>query len=331
VLLLKLLGGQLKDSVYPKAGSSSGAGSSSQGVSGVLFEFPAQQDSSVDEATRELLSRMLKPQPHERITLERLRDHPWFLKGLPPNAHSMTDRFLKASRACRQSEDELRAAVDAAGAGLDAPMQLLQQVKQQQRQHKAPKAKQSAGKALSAQQVGEKALLQKQPQVDLLQGPVTPELQHGLQLQLHSLRHASLQLYGVSTAAQQGGTSSSSVSRLTELMAAQQAAASAVSTFTAMDVAARALQQHSRLLRATLAPLSHSKRPPDSTLGMAQLLQLACTDALFRIGRLQQLLQGTTEPSRWAQLQASVRRWQPGAREQQAMRILLHGSARCTC
>ena len=38
---------------------------------------------------------------------------------------------------------------------------------------------------------------------------------------------------------------------------------------------------------------------------MAQLLRLACTDALYRTSRLQQLLQGTSEPSYWTQLQAS--------------------------
>mgnify|MGYP001807301055 CR=1 FL=1 len=348
VLLLKLLGGQLKDTVYPKGGTSSGANSgsgtgsssgassssgagsssgtsgSSQGDSGVLFKFPAQQHSSLGEGTLELLTCMLMRQPQDRISLEGVRNHSWFLKGLAPNAHTMTDRFLKASPACKQSEDELRAVVDAAAAGPDAVVQILRQVKQlqhrvmaaRQRQRAAGEAtggglaasikhqqqakmprqgehtlaaaqqiiggipadpqsgvgklqqagvllpdplkqpqaqtgKQPAQRALAAQQSGKDAPLKQQQQAF-----VAPE-QHGLQLQLLALRKACLQLHSVSIAGIQGSSSSSSsASKLTELLVAGQVAASAASTFKAMDAAAKALQLQSRLQHVEVTPLS---------------------------------------------------------------------------
>jgi serine/threonine protein kinase len=56
------------------------------------FEIPDNLDLSED--CKDLLRRMLLPEPHKRITTEEILEHPWFNTNLPPEAATMNDRCL---------------------------------------------------------------------------------------------------------------------------------------------------------------------------------------------------------------------------------------------
>jgi serine/threonine-protein kinase SRK2 len=62
-------------------------------------------------AARDLVARLLCPEPLERITIAEVLHHPWFKPGLPPSALSMNDAYLKLERASAQSEEEIKAIV----------------------------------------------------------------------------------------------------------------------------------------------------------------------------------------------------------------------------
>jgi serine/threonine protein kinase len=59
---------------------------------GCRFEIPNKLDLSDD--CKDLLRRMLLPEPHKRITTEEILEHPWFNTNLPPEAATMNDRCL---------------------------------------------------------------------------------------------------------------------------------------------------------------------------------------------------------------------------------------------
>lgn len=59
---------------------------------GCRYEIPASLDLSED--CKDLLRRMLLPEPHRRITTEQILEHPWFNTNLPPEAATMNDRCL---------------------------------------------------------------------------------------------------------------------------------------------------------------------------------------------------------------------------------------------
>lgn len=51
---------------------------------------------------------MLEPDASARITMEQLLEDPWFLEGLPPDALTMNERYLRAGRSPTvQTEDEI--------------------------------------------------------------------------------------------------------------------------------------------------------------------------------------------------------------------------------
>ena len=43
----------------------------------------------------DILTRVLVAPPSERMTMEEIKTHPWFLKGLPPGALEMNDFLLQ--------------------------------------------------------------------------------------------------------------------------------------------------------------------------------------------------------------------------------------------
>ncbi len=46
---------------------------------------------------RDLLQRMLLPDPSARIQLEQIMSHPWFTTNLPPEAATMNESYLRAA------------------------------------------------------------------------------------------------------------------------------------------------------------------------------------------------------------------------------------------
>jgi hypothetical protein len=205
----------------------------------------------------------------------------------------MTDRFVAKGRACKQSEQEVAAAVLTAAAGPQGPLQLLQQLKQ-------------ARPATAKQQPGLDAKLH------ILAGSAQPTVVYGLHLQLHRLHEACLQLRtaslsGFSTSTSTSSSSSSSASRFTEVVVAQHAAAAAADTFICLERATQLLcALQLRPWQESSLALYSQQQLKDRSLGMALLLQTACSDVLFSCSKLLQLLQGVQEPSYWRQLQSSI-------------------------
>ncbi len=43
----------------------------------------------------DMMTRVLVAQPSKRMSMEEIKTHPWFLKGLPPGALEMNDFLLQ--------------------------------------------------------------------------------------------------------------------------------------------------------------------------------------------------------------------------------------------
>uniref|UniRef100_A0A383V5F3 Protein kinase domain-containing protein n=1 Tax=Tetradesmus obliquus TaxID=3088 RepID=A0A383V5F3_TETOB len=83
---------------------------------GQRFAFP----SSLSAPARDLVTRLLCPEPQKRITIAEVMRHAWFAYGLPPSALTMNDAYLKLQRMCAQTEDEIQAIVKRAAMGPEA-------------------------------------------------------------------------------------------------------------------------------------------------------------------------------------------------------------------
>jgi len=72
----------------------------------------------IPSPARDLVRRMLHPDPCQRIDLEGIKQHPWFLARLPPGALEMNDECLRSTllggQACVRSRAEVRAIADEA-------------------------------------------------------------------------------------------------------------------------------------------------------------------------------------------------------------------------
>ena len=53
------------------------------------------QDVDVSADCLDILTRVLVAQPSSRMSMEQIKTHPWFLKGLPPGALEMNDFLLQ--------------------------------------------------------------------------------------------------------------------------------------------------------------------------------------------------------------------------------------------
>ena len=53
------------------------------------------QDVDVSADCLDILTRVLVAQPSQRMNMEEIKTHPWFLKGLPPGALDMNDFLLQ--------------------------------------------------------------------------------------------------------------------------------------------------------------------------------------------------------------------------------------------
>ncbi|GLI66872.1 hypothetical protein VaNZ11_010863 [Volvox africanus] len=77
------------------------------------YELPTKVD--ISEPGKDLLKKMLLPDPKERITLEEVMKHPWFTTNLPPEAPTMNESYLKAGfPPGHQTTDEIKRILDEA-------------------------------------------------------------------------------------------------------------------------------------------------------------------------------------------------------------------------
>jgi len=75
------------------------------------YSFPS--DVALTPDCRDLLHRMLLPDPSERIKIPEILRHPWFIANLPPRATAMNDRYLAATEAApgAQSQEAIHAVI----------------------------------------------------------------------------------------------------------------------------------------------------------------------------------------------------------------------------
>lgn len=77
----------------------------------VEYEFPPGLKLSAE--LKDIMAKLLIPDPARRITIAGILDHPWFNKDLPPGVKQMNDN-MRMPPAGSQSEQEVRAVVTAA-------------------------------------------------------------------------------------------------------------------------------------------------------------------------------------------------------------------------
>lgn len=65
-----------------------------------------EQDVEVSADCLDILTRVLVAQPGERMSMDEIKTHRWFLKGLPPGALEMND-FLLQGLASQEEVDIL--------------------------------------------------------------------------------------------------------------------------------------------------------------------------------------------------------------------------------
>lgn len=64
---------------------------------------PLQLPDHVDPECRDLLEGVLRPNPAERLTLQQVKQHPWFLHGLPAAALDLTAAYIGRASPCAKS------------------------------------------------------------------------------------------------------------------------------------------------------------------------------------------------------------------------------------
>ncbi|GAX76465.1 hypothetical protein CEUSTIGMA_g3910.t1 [Chlamydomonas eustigma] len=81
----------------------------------VDMKYTIPEDVEVSSEGRDLLQRMLLPDPATRIQLEQIMVHPWFTTNLPPEAATLNDSYLRAPfPAGHQQPDEIRQLLEGA-------------------------------------------------------------------------------------------------------------------------------------------------------------------------------------------------------------------------
>lgn len=86
-------------------------------VLGLLTDMRCQKfnlPSTLSYEVQDLITRLLNPEPSQRITVKQVMNHPWFMEGLPDNATNMNGSYLRLQRSCPQSEEEIRYIVERA-------------------------------------------------------------------------------------------------------------------------------------------------------------------------------------------------------------------------
>ncbi|KAI3438615.1 hypothetical protein D9Q98_001038 [Chlorella vulgaris] len=77
----------------------------------VEYDWPAHIKLSPE--CRDLMARILVPDPTKRISIHEIQDHPWYMKDLPPGVKEMNDN-MRMPPAGSQTEAEIRAVVQEA-------------------------------------------------------------------------------------------------------------------------------------------------------------------------------------------------------------------------
>ncbi|KAF5828686.1 hypothetical protein DUNSADRAFT_17222 [Dunaliella salina] len=57
-------------------------------------KYPLPSSVLLSTDCTDFIRRLLKPNPKQRLTLEGVLQHPWFLKKLPPHAQEMNDYYF---------------------------------------------------------------------------------------------------------------------------------------------------------------------------------------------------------------------------------------------
>lgn len=84
----------------------------------VEYQFPPHVRASSD--LRDLLSKILVPDPSKRIAIAEIQSHPWYLKDLPPGVAEMNDNLPTVPGPGVQSAEEIAAVVREAQAPPEA-------------------------------------------------------------------------------------------------------------------------------------------------------------------------------------------------------------------
>ncbi|GMH40445.1 hypothetical protein BSKO_08349 [Bryopsis sp. KO-2023] len=80
----------------------------------------------VSSGCRDLISKIMQEDPNDRLTIRGIMKHPWYREGLPPDALTMNDVYLKASqKSGLQSDAEISKIVREATIGRTKPQALL--------------------------------------------------------------------------------------------------------------------------------------------------------------------------------------------------------------
>jgi len=95
-----------------------------QRLAGDMQQKRFQVPDRLSEGAQDILKQLLHPDPKERIDTAGILAHPWFQTGLPAEALTMNQGFLRQPRACMQSEEDIwkivrKAREAAAGYSLD--------------------------------------------------------------------------------------------------------------------------------------------------------------------------------------------------------------------
>lgn len=93
-----------------------------QRIMNLDFKIP----SHVSSSCRDLILKIMKDDPKERLTIRGIMKHPWYREGLPPDALTMNDVYLKASeKSGLQTDAEIATIVREAKIGRSKPQALL--------------------------------------------------------------------------------------------------------------------------------------------------------------------------------------------------------------
>lgn len=238
------------------------------------FQLPQKLIAEGPDTLHGLLTQLLASAPQQRMPLKDVLQHAWFATGLPAAAKDMTERFLSKPRACKQPAEEIQLVLEAAAAGslpsLQKLLPLLQAVPKPSNQQQQQQARPAAL-------------------------PARQELLYCLQLQLNALRQAYGQLLSTTQALQH----SRSIAVAQEL-STQLALRYTANSIHCMVRALAAMTDYERLQKQK-QPLRGRWELKD--LNTALLLQQACSEALFSLSKLDELLQPTQETAAGQQQQ----------------------------
>jgi serine/threonine protein kinase len=73
----------------------------------------------ISDGAKEIISRLLDPNPETRMTIPEIMTHPWFLKNLPEGALEMNELYLPKPDADAANDAKVWPGISASGAFWD--------------------------------------------------------------------------------------------------------------------------------------------------------------------------------------------------------------------